>query len=107
MPFSCFYTKEGVTSTNGLVPKRILTAFDGGNATTSFMLQMSLFQGSEYNRPYGPKDFPLQVVLNKPVFIQVAVESPDTSLAVRAHQCYATPTENPKSRVRYTIIDEG
>ena len=107
MPFSCFYTKEGVTSTNGLIPRKILTVFDGGNGTTNFVLGMALFKTENYLSPYGQEDFPLRVVLNKPVFIQVAVESPDTRLAVRAHQCYATPTENPASLIKYNIIDDG
>lgn len=44
---------------------------DGGDTTTEFTLEISVFKDQDYSDPYGIRDFPLKVTLNKPLFVQV------------------------------------
>jgi len=107
IPFSCYYTKEGVTSTYGIIPRKLKMTMDGGDATTEFTLEISVFKDKDYLLPFGVRDFPLKVTLNKPLFIQLAVDSPDTRLQLREEKCYATPTQNPDDDMKYDIIRDS
>ncbi|XP_032218332.1 uncharacterized protein LOC116601533 isoform X2 [Nematostella vectensis] len=107
IPFSCFYTSEGVTSTFGLLPMKIRRVMDGGNATTNFVLSMELFREQSFTNAYATADFPLRVTVNNRLFVQVSIDSPDKRLNVRADRCYATPTQNPNHMIQYDIIREG
>lgn len=46
---------------------------NGGETTTELTLEISVFKDQDYLRPFGVRDFPLKVTLNKPLFIQVSV----------------------------------
>lgn len=46
-------------------------AMNGGDTTTEFTLEISVFKDQDYLLPYGIRDFPLKVALNKPLYIQV------------------------------------
>ena len=48
---------------------------DGGDATTEFTLEISVFKDKDYLLPFGVRDFPLKVTLNKPLFIQVTMKA--------------------------------
>lgn len=107
IPFSCYYTKEGVTSTFGIIPRKVKMTMDGGDTTTEFALEISVFKDQDYMLPYGIRDFPLKVALNKPLYVQLAVDSPDTRLELREESCYATPTQNPDDDMKYFIIRQS
>ncbi|KAJ7380108.1 hypothetical protein OS493_010819 [Desmophyllum pertusum] len=107
IPFSCYYTKEGVTSTYGLIPRKVRMTMDGGETKTEFTLEISVFKDEEYLFPYGIRDFPLKVSLSEPLYVQLAVDSPDTRLTIREERCYATPTQNPNDDMQYDIIRDS
>lgn len=107
IPFSCYYTKEGVTSTYGIIPRKLKMKMDGGDTTTEFTLEISVFKDQDYQLRYGISDFPLKVTLNKPLFVQLAMDSPDTRLELREESCYATPTQNPEDDMKYYIIRQS
>ncbi|XP_078377512.1 uncharacterized protein LOC144660683 isoform X1 [Oculina patagonica] len=107
IPFSCYYTKEGVTSTFGIIPRKVKMTMDGGKIKTEFTLEISVFKDEDYLLPYGIRDFPLKVSLSKPLYVQLAVDSPDTRLTIREGRCYATPTQNPDDKMQYDIIRES
>lgn len=107
IPFSCYYTKEGVTSTYGIIPRKLKMTMDGGDSTTEFVLEISVFKDQEYLLPYGIRDFPLKVALNKPLYVQLAVDSPDNRLELREEKCYATPTQDPDDSMKYDIIRQS
>lgn len=46
---------------------------NGGETTTELTLEISVFKDQDYLLPFGVRDFPLKVTLNKPLFIQVSV----------------------------------
>jgi len=106
IPFSCFYTKEGVTSTFGIIPRKLKVNMNGGETTTELTLEISVFKDQDYLLPFGVRDFPLKVTLNKPLFIQLSLDSPDTRLELREEKCYATPSQNPEDDMKYYIIRE-
>ena len=47
---------------------------DGGDTTTEFALEISVFKDQDYMLPYGIRDFPLKVALNKPLYVQVTTQ---------------------------------
>lgn len=80
---------------------------DGGNVTTKFELGMSLYRDESYSTSFGIVDFPLRVTVNRPLFVQVTIDSPDKRLTVMAERCYATPTQDPRHVMQYDIITAG
>ena len=50
---------------------QLKVTMDGGDSTTEFVLEISVFKDQEYLLPYGIRDFPLKVALNKPLYVQV------------------------------------
>ena len=67
---------------------------------------MTIFEDESYSEGYGPAEFPLSLSLNTPIYIQLAVDSPDDTLSIIADSCYATPTPNPKDIRKYYIIED-
>lgn len=106
IPFSCYYTKEGVTSTFGIIPRKLKVSMEGGETTTELTLEISVFRDRDYLLPFGVRDFPLKVTLNKPLFIQLSLDSPDPRLQLREEKCYATPSQNPDDDMKYYLIRE-
>ena len=79
------------------------------NATDSGMFDINLgvFKDAEYTRPYGDQSFPIGVMVNERVYLQLSVDSKDPRLAVMAQQCHATPDPNPNSSLQYDLILDG
>lgn len=68
---------------------------------------MSLYRDESFSLAYGVGDFPLKVTVNRPLYVQVSIDSPDKRLSVMADRCYATPTQNPDHATQYDIINDG
>ena len=80
-----------------------------GNATDSgmFHINLGVFKDSQYTRPYGDQSFPIGVMVNERVYLQLSVDSKDSRLAVIAQRCHATPDPNPNSTLQYDLIRNG
>ncbi|EDO48965.1 predicted protein [Nematostella vectensis] len=108
IPFKCFYAAEGIASTLGLLPVKVPKFSLGTNSSTNFDLSMTIYRDENFFNPYNDAtDYPLQLLINQPLFVEVKVDSSDTKLSVLAERCYATPTQNPNDPVAYDIINKG
>ena len=104
--FSCFYSKYGVVSSIGWKPRnRKLVFNDEGKG--NFTLSLNMFPDKRFVSPYMKNDFPVTVVLRKLLFFEVSVISDDKQLSIRADRCYATPTQDQKSSLKYEFIKSG
>ena len=104
--FSCFYSKYGVVSSVGWKPRnRKLVFNDEGKG--NFTLSLNMFPDKRFVSPYMKNDFPVAVVLRKLLFFEVSVISDDKQLSTRADRCYATPTQDQKSSLKYEFIKSG
>ncbi len=104
--FSCFYSKHGVASSVGWKPsnrKLVLRNKGEGN----FTLSLNMFPDRRFVRSYTKDDFPVDVVLRRPLFFEVSVTSSDKQLSIIADRCYATPTQDQKSSLKYEFIRKG
>ena len=104
--FSCFYSKYGVVSSVGWKPSnRKLVFIDEGKG--NFTLSLKMFPDKRFVNPYVKDDFPVAVVLRKPLFFEVSVTSGDKNLSIKADRCYATPTQNQENSLKYEFITKG
>ena len=79
------------------------------NASDSGMFDINLgvFKDAAYTRPYGDQSFPIGVMVDERVYLQLSVDSKDPRLAVIAQRCHATPDPNPNSTLQYDLIRNG
>ena len=106
IPFSCYLSKYGVVSSVGWRPSnRKLRFSDEGKG--NFTLSLNMFRDKRFVSPYMKNDFPVDVLLRKPLFFEVSVTSTDKKLSIMADRCYATPTQDEKSSVNYEFIKKG
>lgn len=108
MPFTCAYPKEASASLDQLnvtpQEKPQVYQIDGQGG---FNLQMTIFKDDSYTESYGAADYPVSMGLNQPMYVQLAVDSPDDRLSIIADSCYATPTQDPQDNSKYYIIEDS
>lgn len=106
IPFSCYLSKYGEVSSIGWKPSnRKLVFSDEGKG--NFTLSLNMFPDKRFVSPYMKDDFPVDVVLRKLLFFEVSVTSTDKKLSIMADRCYATPTQDEKSALKYEFIKNG
>ena len=106
IPFSCYLSKFGVVSSVGWRPSNTKLRFsDEGKG--NFTLSLNMFHDKRFVSPYMMDDFPVDVLLRKPLFFKVSVTSTDKRLSIMADRCYATPTQDEKSSVKHEFIKKG
>ena len=106
IPFSCYLSKFGVVSSVGWRPSNKKLRFsDEGKG--NFTLSLNMFHDKRFVSPYMKDDFPVDVLLRKPLFFEVSVTSTDKKLSIMADRCYATPTQDEKSSVKHEFIKKG
>ena len=106
IPFSCFYSKNGMVSTVSWKPSnRKLVFSDQGQG--NFTLSLDMFPDKRFVSPYMKDDFPVAVVLRKLLFFEVSVASNDKQLSIVADRCFATPTQDQKNPLKYEFIRTG
>ena len=106
IPFSCYLSKYGVVSSIGWrANNRKLRFSDEGKG--NFTLSLTMFRDKRFVSPYMKDDFPVDVLLRKPLFFEVSVTSTDEKLSILADRCYATPTQYGKSSVKHEFIKKG
>ena len=104
--FSCFYSKHGVVSSvvwKASNRKLVFSNEGEGNLT----LALDMFPNKTFVSPYTKRDFPVAVILRKPLFFEVSVISDDKQLSIRADRCYATPTQDRMNPLKYEFIKQG
>ena len=104
--FSCFYSKRGVVSSvvwKASNRKLVFSNEGEGN----LRLALDMFPNKTFVSPYTKRDFPVAVILRKPLFFEVSVISDDKQLSIRADRCYATPTQDRMNSLKYEFIKQG
>ncbi|XP_041030218.1 alpha-tectorin [Carcharodon carcharias] len=72
----------------------------------NFITKMALYKNSSYKFPY--REGEVTLTTRDVLYIGVFVEGADsTQLILIINRCWATPSRNPKDRLRYMIIEHG
>jgi len=66
-----------------------------------------MFPDKRFVSPYTKDDFPVPVVLGEHLFFEASVTSRDKQLSIIADRCYATPTQDQQSSLKYEFIVKG
>ena len=107
IPFSCYYSNEGVVSAVGIEvqSKKIVFSRRG---LGKFVLEMKIFPDKRFLGQYQKSDFPLHVSLRAPLYVEVSVKTEDKRLLIFAENCFATPDSDPNGPgVKYEFIQDG
>ncbi|KAK2572582.1 Uromodulin [Acropora cervicornis] len=107
IPFSCYYSNEGVVSAVGIKveSKKIVIS---GRGLGQFVLEMKLFHSNSYRQQYQKSEFPLHVSLRAPLYAEVSVQTEDERLQIFAENCFATPDSDPNAPgLKYEFIQDG
>jgi len=73
----------------------------------SFTFQFEFYDSQRFRKQKAAKAYPMEVYLKQMIFMEIEATTaiPNTELFVES--CKATPYDNPKSRISYTIIENG
>ncbi|KAM4045523.1 zona pellucida sperm-binding protein 4-like [Anomaloglossus baeobatrachus] len=72
----------------------------------SFELRISL--DSTYAGYYTNSDYPVIKVLREPVFVEVRIlQKTDPNLVLVLHQCWATPSPDPRNAIQWPVLVNG
>ncbi|XP_028258023.1 cell wall protein DAN4-like [Parambassis ranga] len=73
----------------------------------AFTFQFEFFESQRFRKQVHASNYPVEVYLKQMIFMQIEATTsiPNTELFVES--CRATPYDNPKSRISYTIIENG
>lgn len=107
IPFSCYYSNEGVVSAVGIKveSKQIVIS---GRGLGQFVLEMKLFHSNSFRQQYQKSEFPLHVSLRAPLYAEVSVQTEDERLQIFAENCFATPDSDPNAPgLKYEFIQDG
>ncbi|XP_061534873.1 uromodulin-like [Phycodurus eques] len=102
LPFSCAYPLDADSRLN--VAIRPSLALDGGIIGSGYKARASmvLFRNSNFTEPYSAGAVVLPV--GSPLYVGVAVDRRDPSLAVVLEDCFASHSSNPDYPERYSLI---
>ncbi|XP_032905509.1 alpha-tectorin [Amblyraja radiata] len=105
--FSCAYELDLKVSLETVVrPMLSVVNLTLPTKEGSFITKMALYKNSSYKFPYGEGEVTLTT--RDVLYIGVFVEGADsTQLILIINRCWATPSRNPKDRLRYMIIEQG
>ncbi|KAK3754731.1 hypothetical protein QZH41_019372 [Actinostola sp. cb2023] len=103
LPFYCKYARRRLVSSSSFKPsKKVIHASEGNFGNFTFF--MNLFRSSQYKNPYTPRDYPVALSLNKPLWIQFEVKDTKVDLVVFAESRSATTSPNPNSLPKYVLL---
>ncbi|XP_043532334.1 alpha-tectorin [Chiloscyllium plagiosum] len=105
--FSCAYELDLKVSLETVVrPMLSVVNLTLPTKEGSFITKMALYKNSSYKFPY--REGEVTLTTRDVLYIGVFVEGADsTHLILIINQCWATPSRNPKDRLRYMIIEQG
>ena len=106
IPFSCYLFKFGVVSSVGWRPSNTKLRFSN-EGKGNFTLSLNIFRENMFVSLYMKDDFPVDVLLRKPLFFEVSVTSTDKRLSIMADRYCATHTQDEKSSVKHEFIKKG
>ncbi|GCB75225.1 hypothetical protein scyTo_0016389, partial [Scyliorhinus torazame] len=105
--FSCAYELDLKVSLETVVrPMLSVVNLTLPTKEGSFITKMALYKNSSYKFPY--REGEVTLTTRDVLYIGVFVEGADsTQLILIINRCWATPSRDPKGRLRYVIIEHG
>ncbi|XP_038633602.1 zona pellucida sperm-binding protein 4-like [Scyliorhinus canicula] len=71
-------------------------------------LELRIAEGGDYSSWYVDSDYPIQRILQEPVFVEVRVlDRTDPMIVLRLHDCWATPVPAPDHEVQWSLLVDG
>ncbi|MCY5962009.1 zona pellucida domain-containing protein, partial [Salmonella enterica subsp. enterica serovar 1,4,[5],12:i:-] len=71
-------------------------------------LELRIAKGGDYRSWYVDSDYPIQHVLQDPVFVEVRVlDRTDPMIVLRLRDCWATPVPAPNHEVQWSLLMDG
>ncbi|GCB82904.1 hypothetical protein scyTo_0023959, partial [Scyliorhinus torazame] len=71
-------------------------------------LELRIAKGGDYRSWYVDSDYPIQRILQEPVFVEVRVlDRTDPMIVLRLHDCWATPVRAPDHEVQWSLLVDG
>ncbi|XP_072338055.1 zona pellucida sperm-binding protein 4-like [Scyliorhinus torazame] len=71
-------------------------------------LELRIAKGGDYRSWYVDSDYPIQRILQEPVFVEVRVlDRTDPMIVLRLHDCWATPVRAPDHGVQWNLLVDG
>ncbi|XP_078410857.1 zona pellucida sperm-binding protein 4-like [Cetorhinus maximus] len=71
-------------------------------------LELQMAKGGDYRSWYVDSDYPIQHVLQDPVFVEVRVlDRTDPMIVLRLRDCWATPVPAPNHEVQWSLLVDG
>ncbi|GCB79958.1 hypothetical protein scyTo_0017049 [Scyliorhinus torazame] len=71
-------------------------------------LELRIAKGGDYRSWYVDSDYPIQRILQEPVFVEVHVlDRTDPMIVLRLHDCWATPVPAPDYEVQWNLLVDG
>ncbi|KAK3697766.1 hypothetical protein QZH41_010303 [Actinostola sp. cb2023] len=71
----------------------------------NFTFTMNMFQTNKYFSPYTR--FPVRVRVGERIYLQVKVVTNASALTLFLDRCKATPSPDPKDKVKYYVLRNG
>ncbi|XP_067824145.1 zona pellucida sperm-binding protein 4-like [Heptranchias perlo] len=71
-------------------------------------LELRIAKGGDYRSWYVDSEYPIQSILQDPVFVEVRVQDrTDPMIVLRLHDCWATPVPAPNHEVQWSLLVDG
>ena len=71
----------------------------------NFTYEMEMFKSEKYEEAH--KEYPVAVLANQRIYFQTKVIANDSELVLLVDNCKVTPSDNPKDKEFYTLIENG
>ncbi|GCB79956.1 hypothetical protein scyTo_0017048 [Scyliorhinus torazame] len=71
-------------------------------------LELRIAKGGDYRSWYVDSDYPIQRILQEPMFMEIRVlDRTDPMIVLRLHDCWATPVPAPDHEVQWSLLVDG
>ncbi|XP_030269112.1 CUB and zona pellucida-like domain-containing protein 1, partial [Sparus aurata] len=101
----CQYPKRGNVSQSFTVHRPNVTVWEKGYGR--FTYGFEFYPDSTFRTMVDPNSYPLEYEIGSRVFMQIEATSSINNTELFVESCTAAPYDNPNSRPKYTIIENG
>ncbi|XP_030271109.1 uncharacterized protein LOC115580671 isoform X3 [Sparus aurata] len=101
----CQYPKRGNVSQSFTVHRPNVTVWEKGYGR--FTYGFEFYPDSTFRTMVDPNSYPLEYEIGSRVFMQIEATSSINNTQLFVESCSAAPYDNPNSRPKYTIIENG
>ncbi|XP_073319982.1 CUB and zona pellucida-like domain-containing protein 1 [Pagrus major] len=101
----CQYPKRGNVSQSFTVHRPNVTVWEKGYG--KFTYRFEFYPDSTFRTMVDPNTYPLEYEIGSRIFMQIEATSSINNTVLFVESCSAAPYDNPNSRPKYTIIENG